>query len=117
MAGFLRRPEPKREIMRADSVQPWKGPACDICFSCFGTSQCQRGNFGRLHIVEEFQLNGSHIVHVISPHYVFARLESMQVMATFDDSMWADPFQDAVKILAHLGFDFQDGEVTDGSDS
>lgn len=117
MSGSLRKPEPKREVMREDSAQAWVDPTCSVCFECFGKVSCQRGNFGRLHIVEEFQLSGSHIIHIVAPHYVYARLESMQVMATLDDATYVDPFKDAVKVLAHLGFDYQDGEVTDGSDS
>jgi hypothetical protein len=115
LAGYLRQPEPKREVMREDAVRAWEEPICDTCFMAFGTSTCQVGNFGRLQIVEEYHLDGSHSIHIVAMHYVYARLESMQVMATLDDAQWADPFKDAVKVLAHLGYLFQDGVLTDAA--
>ena len=79
----------------------------------FGRTTCQRQNFGKLEIVEEYHLDGSHIIHIVAPHFVYAHLESMQVMATLDESMYANPFSDAVKVLAHLGFMFKDGVIAD----
>lgn len=113
MAGFLTRPAPKREVER--SVHPvWKEPECDTCFMVFGDYHCRVDTYGRLEIVEEFQLDGSHVVHVVSPHYTYAKLDSLQVMATLDNMQFSDPYGDAVKVLAHLGFVYQDGVVANG---
>jgi hypothetical protein len=113
MAGFLTRPAPKREVAREDAVV-WREPDCDTCFTVFGDYHCRKESFGKLEIVEEFHLDGSHVCHIIAPHYVYARLESMQVMATLDEAQFADPFGDAVKVLAHLGFLYVDGVIANG---
>lgn len=96
--------------MREDAVHEWSEPLCEVCSITFGTHDCQKGNFGKLHIVEEYHLDGSHVIHIVALHYVYARLDTMQVMATLDDAMYTDPFRDAVRVLAHLGFMYKDGE-------
>jgi len=113
MAGFLTRPAPKREVTREDA-STWVMPVCPICNTVFGDYHCRQDTYGKLEIVEEFQLDGSHVVHIVAPHYTYAQLDSLQVMATLDNQQYADPYTDAVKVLAHLGFVYQDGVVSDG---
>lgn len=114
MPGSLRAPEKvQREIMREDSVQAWREPVCEICSQVFGRSTCQLGSFSKLRIVEEFNLDGTHTVHIVAPSYLYADLVSMQVFATLDDVTYKDPFTDAVKVLAHLGFHFDNGVIAE----